>query len=116
MSVSRRAYRYNTLWNAALIHRLSGIGLVVFLPLHFLVLGLAIQSAGRLDGFLQLTQMPLVKIAEFILVFLLVVHLLGGARLLVLELLPWLDGQKWLAAAAAGVAAIIALIFLFRVM
>lgn len=116
MSVARRAYRHNTLWNAALIHRLSGIGLVVFLPLHFLVLGLAIESAGRLDGFLQLTQMPVVKVAEFVLVFLLVVHLLGGVRLLVLELLPWLDGQRWMAAAAAGAAAITALVFLIRIL
>jgi fumarate reductase subunit D len=116
MSVTRRTYRYNILWNAALIHRLSGIGLVVFLPLHFLVLGLAIESAGKLDSFLQLAQMPVVKLAEFALVFLLVVHLLGGARLLALELLPWLDGQKLLAAGAASVAALVAIIFLIRVL
>ncbi|MDR3521609.1 MAG: succinate dehydrogenase [Acidocella sp.] len=116
MSVTRRTYRYNILWNAALIHRLSGIGLVVFLPLHFLVLGLAIESAGKLDSFLQLAQMPVVKLAEFALVFLLVVHLLGGARLLALELLPWLDGQKLLAVGAASVAALVAIIFLIRVL
>lgn len=111
-----RAYRHTTLWSAALAHRLSGIGLVLFLPLHFLVLGLAIENAGRLNGFLKLTQMPAVKGAEFILIFLLTVHLLGGARLLALEFMPWRDGQKWLAAAAAGAAALTAFIFLIRVM
>ena len=46
--------------------------------------------------------MPLVKFAEFGLVFLLAVHLFGGLRLLALEFLPWRDWQKTLAASAAS--------------
>jgi fumarate reductase subunit D len=48
-------------------------------------------------------------------VFLLAVHLLGGLRLLVLENLPWLDGQKRLALLAAAASAAIAFAFLARV-
>lgn len=116
MSGARHAYRRNTLWNAALIHRVSGIGLAVFLPLHFLVLGLALSGAGKLDGFLRLTQMPAVTVAETILIFLLVVHFLGGLRLLILENGPWFSGQRRMALAAIGLAAMTAFIFLVRVL
>jgi fumarate reductase subunit D len=116
MSESRRAYRRNVLWNAALVHRLSGIGLAIFLPLHFLVLGLAIEGAGKLDGFLQLTHMPAVKLAEAGLVFLLVVHFLGGLRLLVVENGPWLSSQKLMALLAGIVAACVAFLFLVQVL
>ena len=99
-----------------MVHRLSGLALAFFLPLHFLALGLAIDGEARLDGFLRWSDQPLVKLAESGLVFLLAVHMLGGLRLLVIENLAWRDGQKQLATLAAGVSAVIAaLIFLARV-
>jgi fumarate reductase subunit D len=115
MSPRQFAHRTNALWLAALIHRLSGLALAIFLPLHFLALGLAIQGEAKLDTFLRWTDQPVVKLAEGALIFLAVVHLLGGLRLLVIENLPWQDGQKQLATIAAGVSAVIALIFLARV-
>jgi succinate dehydrogenase/fumarate reductase cytochrome b subunit len=33
------AHRRDALWIAAMIHRLSGLALACFLPLHFLTLG-----------------------------------------------------------------------------
>ncbi len=83
------------------MHRLSGLALAVFLPLHFLTLGLAIDGEARLEGFLRWSDAPLVKLAEGVLVFLLAVHLLGGLRLLAMENLAWHDGQKRLAVIAA---------------
>ena len=95
--------RAHPLWLAYILHRLSGIGLALFLPFHFWVLSLALTDAARLDAFLTLTEMPLVKAAEFGLVFLLAVHMFGGLRLIALEWLPWSAPQKtWAAAAAAG--------------
>jgi fumarate reductase subunit D len=44
------------------------------------------------------------------------VHMLGGLRVLVIENLDWRDGQKQLATLAAGVSAVIAFIFLSRVL
>lgn len=110
------AYRRDALWLAAMVHRISGVLLAIFLPLHFLALGLAIESSARLDGFLAWTARPMVKIAEMGLVFLLAVHLLGGLRVLVVENLPWRDGQKRLAMAAAAASAVIALGFLASAM
>ena len=109
------AHRGNALWIAALVHRLSGLALAAFLPLHFLTLGSAIEGEAKLDGMLRWSEQPLVKLAETVLVFLLAIHLLGGLRLLVLENLAWLDGQKRLALMAAAAAMIVAFLFLARV-
>jgi fumarate reductase subunit D len=98
-----------------MVHRLSGLGLAIFLPLHFLALGLAINGEARLDGFLRWSEQPMVKLAETGLVFLLVVHLLGGLRVLVIENFAWRDGQKQVATLAAAIAAVIAFVFLARV-
>ncbi len=68
-------HRSHPLWFAFALHRASGLLLALFLPLHFLVLGLAINGAEDLDGFLVLTHDPVVKFAEFGLVFLLAVHM-----------------------------------------
>jgi fumarate reductase subunit D len=114
MSVWRLQHRANALWLAALVHRLSGLALAIFLPLHFLTLGLAIDGEARLEGFLRWSDAPLVKLAESGLVFLLLVHLLGGLRLLVLENLDWHNRQKELATIAAALSMIIAFVFLVR--
>lgn len=108
-------YRRDTLWSAAMVHRLSGVLLACFLPLHFLALGLAIEGEASLDGFLRWTDRPLVKLAEAGLVFLLVVHLLGGLRVLAIETAGWRPGQRGLAVGAIVAAAVAAAIFLVRV-
>jgi fumarate reductase subunit D len=114
MRASRLQHRTGILWIAALVHRLAGLALAIFLPLHFLTLGLAIDGEARLDIFLRWTDAPLVKLSEAALVFLLLVHMLGGLRLLVVENLEWHDGQKQLATLAAAVSAVLAFIFLVR--
>jgi succinate dehydrogenase subunit D len=115
MTARHLGHRRSVLWVAALVHRLSGLALAVFLPLHFLTLGLALQGEARLESFLRWSDQPLVKLAESGLVFLLLVHMFGGLRLLVIENLDWRDGQKQLATIAAAASAVIAFIFLARV-
>ena len=114
MRARRLTHRQSVLWIAALVHRLSGLALAIFLPLHFLTLGLAIQGEAPLGSFLRWSDQPLVKLAESGLVFLLMVHMLGGLRLLVIENLDWRDEQKELATIAAGLSAVIALLLLAR--
>jgi fumarate reductase subunit D len=108
------AHRRDALWIAFLAHRISGLALACFLPLHFLALGLAIDGEMRLGQFLKWTANPLVKLAETILVFLLAAHMLGGIRILVVENLPWREGQKKLVTAALAAAALAAIVFLVR--
>src|SRR5262249_22871878 len=114
MTARRLTHRRSVLWIAALVPRLSGLALAFFLPLHFLTLGLAIHGEAPLESFLRWSDQPLVKLAESGLVFLLMVHMLGGLRLLVIENLPWRDEQKELATIAAGLSAVIAFILLAR--
>lgn len=97
-------HRQHPLWLAFFLHRVSGIALALFLPAHFYVLALALTDPRQLDGFLAWTSNPLVKIAEYGLVFLLAVHMFGGLRLLALEFLPWSAPQKSLAAASLALA------------
>jgi fumarate reductase subunit D len=114
MTARHLHHRHSILWIAALVHRLSGLALAAFLPLHFLALGLAVRGEASLENFLRWSDQPLVKLAEGGLIFLLLVHMLGGLRVLVIENFAWRDGQKELATIAAGVSAVVALIFLVR--
>jgi succinate dehydrogenase cytochrome b556 subunit len=97
--------------NFALIHRVSGLALALFLPLHFWALGQALQGEAKLESFLRWTDQPLVKASEWAIVLLLSVHLTGGVRILMIEFLPWRDWQKTLAALAAAMALAIGLLF-----
>jgi fumarate reductase subunit D len=101
-----RVRRHTSYW-AFVVHRLSGIALALFLPLHFWTLGSALQ----LDGFLRWAEQPLVKLGEWLIVVALAAHLGGGLRLLALELLPWRGWQKGLAALAAALTVGIGLAF-----
>jgi fumarate reductase subunit D len=96
---------------AFLVHRISGVLLVLFLPAHFVALGSALQGAAAFDGFLAWTELPLVKFGEWGIVTLLAAHLAGGVRILMLEFLPWRDWQKTLAAIAAAVSLGVGLVF-----
>ena len=105
----------HALWWAAIVHRVSGVLLALFLPAHFWALALAIEGEARLDAFLRWTQHPLVKLAETVLVVLLAVHLAGGFRVMALELFDWTSGQKAAAAASAGAGVAIGFLFLLNV-
>jgi fumarate reductase subunit D len=109
-------YRGDRLWLAAMVHRVSGVLLAAFLPLHFLALGLALEGEAQMDGFLQWTNAPLVKLAETGLVLLLAIHLLGGIRVLAIENMPWRAGQKRMATLAAAAAVCISGIFLIAML
>jgi fumarate reductase subunit D len=82
----------------ALLHRLSGVALALFLPVHFWALGRGLE----LQGFLAWTEQPLVRAAEWGIVVLLAAHLGAGLRVLAIEFLDWHEWQKGLAALAAA--------------
>ena len=85
--------------HVALVHRISGVALAAFLPVHFWALGRGLE----MDEFLRWTEQPLVKCAEWGLVVLLAAHLGGGLRVLAIEFLDWHEWQKGLAAIAVAV-------------
>jgi fumarate reductase subunit D len=73
---------------AALIHRLAGIALAIFLPMHFWALSGALNGADFLDKFLKATNTPFVKFAEGGIVVALTLHMALGLRVLAIEFLP----------------------------
>jgi fumarate reductase subunit D len=98
-------------WWAHLTHRVSGLTLALFLPVHFWALGTALAGPASLDIFLRFAERPLVRFAQWGIVVLLVVHLTGGIRLLLIEFRPW-SGLRidWIAG-TIGAAAMIGLIY-----
>jgi fumarate reductase subunit D len=70
---------------AAMLHRLSGIALAVFLPLHFLALATALNGANALDSFLAVTRQPVVAVLEWGIVLALATHMTLGLRVLAVE-------------------------------
>jgi fumarate reductase subunit D len=108
-----RARNHPAYW-AFVVHRVSGVALALFLPLHFWALAQALQGEARLESFLRWTDHPLVKVAETGLVLLLAAHMTGGMRLLMIEFMSWRDWHKSLLATAAGVTIAIGLAFLLN--
>jgi fumarate reductase subunit D len=97
---------------AFLTHRVSGLLLALFLPVHFMALSRALSGAAALDDFLRWTEQPLLKASEVALVFLLAAHLGGGLRLLFVEFAGWRrQAMRGWVAVAAGVAMFCALAF-----
>jgi fumarate reductase subunit D len=101
---------------AFLVHRISGLLLALFLPLHFWALSRALQGEAALEGFLRWADNPLVKAGEWLIVVLLAAHLAGGLRVLALEFLGWRRRQKDMVAATAGIALACGLLFLLNLL
>jgi fumarate reductase subunit D len=98
-------------WWAFLLHRVSGLALALFLPLHFWALGTALSGAEAFDAFLRFTDAPAVKVAEWGLVVLLTLHLVGGVRLLLIEFLPWSGLRADWIAGTIGAGVLVGLVF-----
>ena len=100
---------------AAMLHRLSGIALAIFLPLHFLALGTALNNANALDSFLTLTRNPLVEAAEFGLVAALALHMTLGLRVLAIEFLDFREKTAAIVSVCAAAACAAGLVFVLNI-
>lgn len=108
-----RASRAHPGFLAAMVHRLSGLALAIFLPLHFLSLGLAFE-AETFGAFVAWTNQPLVKVSEALLVAALAVHFAGGLRLLAVEFFGLTRAQALWITCAFAFGAGLGLLFLLR--
>ncbi len=100
---------------AALLHRLSGVALAVFLPLHFLALATALDGAAALDSFLAVTRAPLVEASECLLVAALATHMTLGLRILAIEFLNVRERTVAVLTACAGAVFAVGAAFLYNV-
>jgi fumarate reductase subunit D len=99
---------------AAMLHRVSGIALAVFLPLHFLALATALRGANVLDSFLALTRNPFVEAAEFGLVAALALHMTLGLRVLAIEFLDFREKSAAIVSVCAAAACAAGLLLVFN--
>jgi fumarate reductase subunit D len=99
---------------AAMLHRLSGIALAIFLPLHFLALATALNGAKALDSFLALTRNTLVEAAEFGLVAALALHMALGLRVLAIEFLDFRERTAAIVSVCAAAACAAGLVFVLN--
>lgn len=96
---------------AAIVHRLSGLALAMFLPLHFLALATALRGAEGFESFLSATSHPLVKAGEFGIVVALAIHMALGLRLLAIEFLDFRERSAAALTACAAAAVAVGLLF-----
>ena len=99
---------------AALLHRLSGIALALFLPLHFLALATALNGAAALDSFLAATNTPFVKLTECALVVALATHMALGLRILAIEFLEIRERTVAVLSGCAVAVVAVGLVFLLN--
>ena len=99
---------------AAILHRLSGIALAIFLPMHFIVLATALGGADKLQGFLGLTRNGLALVAEWGLVTALAMHMALGLRVLVIEWLSVRERSALLVSGCVAASMAVGLMFLLN--
>ncbi len=100
---------------AALLHRLAGIALAIFLPVHFLALASALNGADALDAFLDLTQAPVLKFAEGAIVVALALHMALGLRVLAIEFLSFRERTSVTVSLCLAAAFAVGLMFVLNV-
>jgi fumarate reductase subunit D len=99
---------------AAMLHRLSGIALAIFLPLHFIALGTALSGADSLQSFLGVTHNGLVRFAEWGLVTALGLHMALGIRVLAIEFFSVRERGAIIVSACVACSVTVGLLFLLN--
>jgi fumarate reductase subunit D len=99
---------------AAMLHRLSGIALAVFLPMHFIALGMALGGADSLQSFLGVTHTIFVRIAEWGLVTALGLHMALGLRVLAIEFFAVRERSAVVVSSCVACSVTVGLLFLLN--
>ena len=100
---------------AALIHRLAGLALAIFLPIHFIALATALRGADAFESFFQATNTPLIKASEGAIVVTLALHMALGLRVLAIEFVPVRERTRVAVSLCAAAGFAVGLIFLLNV-
>jgi fumarate reductase subunit D len=99
---------------AAMLHRLSGVALAIFLPMHFIALGTALGGADSLQSFIGVTHNAFVRVAEWGLVTALGMHMALGLRVLAIEFLAVRERGALVVSACVACSITVGLLFLLN--
>lgn len=96
------------------LHRLTGLGVVLFLTLHVIDTSWAVFWPEGYEKAIAIYQSPLFTIGEFGLVFAVVYHALNGLRIVIFDYKPewWKHQQRAAYAVLAGTAIILVPVFI----
>ena len=97
-------------WAFAL-NRITALGLTFYLFLHLFILGKLAQGPGAYDEFLKLTENPLIKLGEWLVVAAAILHGLNGIRIILTSFGVGVTRQKQLFYGFMAVAVLIILFF-----
>ncbi len=78
-------YRFTTGSVAWIIHRVTGIGLTLYIFAHLFVLS-NLRDRDKFEALMELTHSPLVRLMEVGLIGMVAAHALNGLRLTILDL------------------------------
>ena len=102
-------YRIRTGMFAWLMHRLTGVGLVVYLILH--IWGLkSLTDAASFNALIAQYHAPIYKVGEFGLLVAVAYHAMNGLRIVLIDFLGWSPNQKKLFWTLGAVTAVIILV------
>ncbi len=99
-------YKVRTGMFAWMLHRLTGVALVVYLTVH--IWGLRkLSDADAFNALITSYHAPIFKVGEFLLLGAVVYHALNGLRIVLIDFLGWSPNQKRLFWTLGAVAAVI---------
>jgi len=86
-------YRVRTGMFAWMMHRLTGVGLVVYLVIH--IWGLkSLSDPETFNALIAKYHSPIFKVGEFALLVAVAYHAMNGLRIVLIDLLGWSPKQK----------------------
>ncbi|MEJ2753576.1 MAG: succinate dehydrogenase, cytochrome b556 subunit [Chloroflexota bacterium] len=102
-------------WAFAL-NRLTGLGLVLYLFLHLIVLSTLLRGPEAWDQFLAIARSPLYLLLDVVLIFGLLFHALNGIRVALVGMGIGANNQKtlfWVLAALAAILLVVSAYLVF---
>jgi succinate dehydrogenase / fumarate reductase cytochrome b subunit len=96
---------------AFILNRVTALGLIFYLYLHLVILGLLSKGPSGYDSFLKLVQNPLFIFGELLVVAAAILHGLNGIRIILTTFGMSVTRQKQLFFVLMGIAFIAILIF-----
>jgi succinate dehydrogenase / fumarate reductase, cytochrome b subunit len=93
-----------------ILHRLTGLGILLFLIIHVIETGLIIYSPAFYDKALVLYKNPLFRMAELAIFFAVIFHAVNGARIVIQDFWPIVMERHRQLALATAVITVLAMI------
>jgi succinate dehydrogenase / fumarate reductase cytochrome b subunit len=86
-------YKWQTGMVAWMLHRVTGVGMVIYLTIH--VIGLrALYDPAKFDAVINSYRNPVIKFSEFMLLAVVTYHSINGFRIVMVDFLGWSPKQK----------------------